>query len=136
MNKTWRINSLTPKHRGSALCALLLVLCMLPSRISAYDSDADEIKLLISRAPLARAVQESKGEELLVVLRWLSALVYSGRVEDAYASEPRVRKRLSHSDLLAAIAVGLSLAGKPDEALLVAHKIKRDPPNYTSQGIA
>ena len=106
-----------------AATALLLITAVL-NFPGLTRSDADEIQLMVSNAPVVQAAAEAKEEEGLVVWEWLRTLSYAGRVDDAFAATSKIKGEMSEGEGLAAIADGLGIAGRIDEAMAMIRKIK------------
>ena len=117
------------------LTTLIISILTFTSCMAVAQSDESEIQLLVSKAPVAEAAAAAEGEELLVVFQWIRALAYSGRTQDAYAAAQKIKDKMSETESIGAIADGLSLAGKTDEALFVAHKMENSNNSSTLMSV-
>ncbi|MCI0387793.1 MAG: hypothetical protein MOB07_03340 [Acidobacteria bacterium] len=107
------------------LIASLIIASLISGSTALAQTEENEIRLLIARAPVAEAAAKAE-EEMMIVGYWLMALAYTGHTKEAFATAAKIRKWMSKDDANAAIALGLAIAGKVDEAISVSHVIK-DP---------
>ena len=104
-----------------------LILASLISGASALaQTDDDEIRMLIAHAPVARAIIKAEGLDALLVGNWLMALAYTGHTKEAFAAAAKIRKWMDEGEANSAIALGLAIRGKVDEALSLLRRTK-DP---------
>ncbi len=93
------------------------------------QSDESEIQILISKAPVTEAAAAADGEEILVVVHWIRALAYAGKVQEAYAAVQKLKEKMPDEDFVTIIPEGLSMAGKTEEVLAAVLKIKSNAPD-------
>ena len=108
-----------------SLNALVLSIFTFTSCMAVAQSDESEIQLLISKAPVLEAAAAADGEEILIVVHWIRALAYSGKVQEAYAAVQRLKEKMPDDDFVTFIPDGLSMAGKTEEVLVAVRNMKR-----------
>lgn len=108
------------------LIASLILATLFFNAPTLAQTEEDEIPLLIAHAPVAEAMAKAEEMEALVIWHWLGALAYTGHTKEAFAAAEKIRKWMSKDEANSAIAVGLAIAGKADEAISLSHQIK-DP---------
>jgi hypothetical protein len=118
------INSRTKERIMKKLIALLIFASLIYRMDEPGQIEEDEIRLLIARAPVVEAMAEAEEMQVLAVWHWLMALAYTGHTKEAFAAEAKIRKWMSSDDANEALALGLAIGGKVDEALSVARRIK------------
>jgi hypothetical protein len=102
---------------------LVSLICSAPALAQTQD---DEIRLLIARAPVVEAMDKAQENDGLVVWYWLMALAYTGHTEEAFEVATELREWRDEDDTNSATALGLAIAGKTDEAISLSRHIK-DP---------
>ena len=115
------------------LMAPLIHASLISSASDLAQNEEDEIRLLIARAPVAQATAEAEEMEILIVWHWLMALAYTGHTKEAFAAAAKFREALKIRELMDddeedegndAIALGLAIAGKVDDALSLLRRAK------------
>lgn len=118
------------------LMASLIHASLNSSASALAQNEEDEIRLLIARAPVAQAMDKVEGEEVLIVGSWLMALAYTGHTKEAFAAAAKVMEVARIGELMDedeeneedeanwAIALGLAIAGKVDDALTLLSRTK------------
>jgi hypothetical protein len=128
------------------LIASLIHASLISSASALAQNEEDEIRLLIARAPVAQATAEAEEMEVLVVWHWVMALAYTGHTKEAFAAAAKFREALKIRELMDeeeddegndAIAMGLAVAGKFDDALSLLRRAKgRSSQNYIIEILA
>lgn len=108
------------------LIASLILASLISSASALAQTEEDEIRLLIAHAPVAEAAAKAEDLDGVVVVGWLMALAYTGHAKESFAAAAKIRKWMSKDEANVAIAVGLAIAGKADEAISLSRQIK-DP---------
>ena len=114
------------------LMASLIHASLISSASALAQNEEDEIRLLIARAPVAQAMAVAEEMELLAVFDWLMALAYTGHTKEAFAAAAKVREAakirglmdVAEDDANSAIAEGLAVAGKFDDAISLLRRTK------------
>ena len=115
------------------LTASLIHASLISGASALAQNEEDEIRLLIARAPVAQATAEAEEMELLIVWHWVMALAYTGHTKEAFAAAAKFRQALKIRELTdedeedeghEAIALGLAIAGKVDDALSLLRRAK------------
>jgi len=115
------------------LMASLIHASLISSASALAQNEEDEIRLLIARAPVAQATAEAEEMEILIVWHWLMALAYTGHTKEAFAAAAKFSEALKIRELMDeddddeandAIALGLAIAGKVDDALSLLRRTK------------
>src|SRR5215510_1468453 len=108
------------------LMAPLIHASLISSASALAQNEEDEIRLLIARAPVAQAMAEAEEMEILAVFNWLMALAYTGHTKEAFAAAAKIMELMDEAEDEAngAIAEGLAIAGKVDDALSLLRRTK------------
>ena len=94
------------------------------------QTEEDEIRLLISGAPVVQAMAKAEEMEGLVIANWLMALAYTGHTKEAFLTAIKIRKWMDEGEANCFIALGLAIAGKVDESISLLRRTK-DPSTRT-----
>lgn len=123
------------------LIASLIHASLISSASALAQTEEHEIRLLIARAPVAKAMAKAEEMEFLIVFDWLTALAYTGHTKEAFAAAAKIKEAAKIGELMdeaeaeyetnSAIAMGLAIAGKVDDALSLLRRTK----NRSSQSI-
>lgn len=105
------------------LIASLILATLFFNASTLAQTEKDEIRLLIAQAPVAEAAAKAEEMEIIVVWSWLMALAYTGHTNEAFAAAAKITKWMSNDEANSAIALGLAIAGKGDEAISLSHRI-------------
>jgi len=115
------------------LMASLIHASLISSASALAQNEEDEIRLLIARAPVAQAMAVAEEMEVLIVWHWLMALAYTGHTKEAFEAAAKFREAIKIRELMGedeedeaiyAIALGLAIADKVDDALSLLRRAK------------
>lgn len=111
-----------------------IILFSLTFNSSAFaQHDQAEIRLLIAEAPVIEAMKKAKEADGMIVWYWLIALAYSGASAQAFQVAHQLKAWMSAKESAFAIALGLAIIGKTDEASALLRSFNKDDEEQTVQ---